>query len=103
MRCSYVATTPLIACAFAVQMQVQSSNGHLQVQPQISQWPFVAMLGVVLISMLLYGHICEVHKLVVHLGNLRAVLDVAEASKAKLRHVDLQNNYKPVAPSAKAT
>ena len=40
--------------------------------------------------MLLYCHICEVHKLVVHLSDLRAILDVAEASKAKLRHIHLQ-------------
>ena len=39
--------------------------------------------------MLLYGHVCEVHELVVHLSNFRAVLDVAEASKPKLRHVNL--------------
>ena len=48
------------------------------------------MLAVVLITMLLNGHICQVHKLIVHLCYLGAVLDVAEACKTKLRHIHLQ-------------
>ena len=58
------------------------------------------MLTIVLITMLLNGHICQVHKLIVHLCDLGAVLDVTEARKTKLGHVHLQQEHSEILPRA---